>query len=73
VTVSGLRDFVEQHALFEKERAKDSLVKYLDRINDKYGEFTISRVPAWQAGAVIRDSIGFGRMKEFKVKYKTSK
>lgn len=29
--------------------------------------FTVARVPVHQARRVIRDSIGFGRMKEFRV------
>ncbi len=73
VTVSGLKDFVDQQSLFEKDRKKKQLVRSLDKINDKYGEFTIARVPAWQAGDYIRDSVGFGRMREFKVKYKSGK
>jgi DNA polymerase IV len=73
VTVSGLAPLVEQQSLFKTEQRKGGLVKSLDEINDKYGDFTISRVPAWQARNIIRDSIGFGRMKEFKVKFKASK
>ncbi len=73
VTVSGLKEEINQLSLFDIDQTKSRLVKYLDRINDKYGEFTISRVPAWEARNLIRDSVGFGRMKEFKVKYKTGK
>ena len=70
VTVAGLKPFVEQRSLFDADRKEKELVKFLDRINDKYGDFTISRLPAWQARGYIRDSVGFGRMKEFKVRYK---
>ncbi len=73
VTASGLKDFSNQQFLFKHDRQKARLVESLDKINDKYGDFTISRVPAWQAQDYIRDSIGFGRMKEFKVKYKSAK
>ncbi len=73
VTASGLKDFSNQQSLFEPDRRKAKLVESLDKINDKYGDFTISRVPAWQAQDYIRDSVGFGRMKEFKVKYKGAK
>jgi DNA polymerase-4 len=73
VTVSGIKDFSEQQSLFEKDRKKSMLLKSLDKINDKYGDFTIARVPAWQAEDYIRDSVGFGRMREFKVKYKPGK
>jgi DNA polymerase-4 len=73
VTASGLKPFSDQQSLFGEDRKKRKLVESLDKINDKYGDFTISRVPAWQAEDYIRDSIGFGRMKEFKVKYKGNK
>ncbi len=73
VTVSGLKDYVEQQSLFAEERIKTRLIQQLDKINDKYGDFTITRVPAWQARNIIRDSVGFGRMKEFKVRYKAAK
>jgi DNA polymerase IV len=73
VTVGGLAPFIEQPSLFEAEQRKTELVKSLDQINDKYGDFTIARIPAWQARNLIRDSVGFGRMKEFKVKFKASK
>jgi DNA polymerase-4 len=73
VTVSGLKLSDKQESLFEADRRKSMLIKFLDKINDKYGDFTIARIPAWQAGSLIRDSIGFGRMKEFKVKFKPGK
>lgn len=73
ITVGGLEKFSDQQSLFESDRAQTKLTKYLDKINDKYGEFTIARVPAWEARNYIRDSVGFGRMKEFKVKYKAGK
>ena len=73
VTVSNLTPYTEQQSLFEPDQRKSRLVGYLDEINDKYGDFTISRVSAWQARSVIRDSIGFGRMREFKVNFKRGK
>lgn len=73
VTVSGLQEFADQQSLFEGDRIRSKLAEHMDKINDKYGEFTITRVPAWQASNLIRDSVGFGRMKEFKVKYKAAK
>lgn len=73
VTASGLLPHIAQQSLFEKDRIQSKLSKYLDQINDKYGEFTITRAPAWQARNIIRDSVGFGRMREFKVKYKSGK
>jgi len=73
VTVGGLAEASDQQALFEPDRRKKRLTTALDKINDKYGDFTVARIPAWQAREVIRDSIGFGRMKEFKVRFKAGK
>lgn len=70
VTVAGLKAYAAQQPLFEQEKRKNRLMRFLDTINDKYGDFTIARIPAWQARNFIRDSIGFGRMKEFKINYK---
>ncbi len=70
VTVSGLAPFTNQLSLFDQENKQLNLIKKTDQINDKYGEFTITHVPAWQARSFVRDSVGFGRMKEFKVKFK---
>jgi DNA polymerase-4 len=55
-----------QSSLFDFENRKVGVMRALDNINDKYGDFTIARVPAFEARNIIRDSIGFGRMKEFK-------
>ena len=66
VTVSGLRKFFNQQGLFPIVAKTGRLAKALDKINHKYDDFTIARVPVWQARHIIRDSIGFGRMKEFK-------
>ena len=72
VTVSGLQPASGQRALFDADGKSSRLVQYLDKINDKYGDFTVSRAQAWEARSVIRDSVGFGRMKEFKVRFKAS-
>jgi DNA polymerase-4 len=65
VTVAGLAPRTEQQSLFEFYEKKQRLVHALDKINDKYEDFTIARVPAFLARDIIRDSVGFGRMKEF--------
>ncbi len=69
VTVSGLRPFFNQQSLFASVAKNNRLVSALDKINDKYDDFTVARVPAWQAKDIIRDSVGFGRMKEFKTSH----
>lgn len=69
VTVAGLRPFFNQQSLFPVSAKENRLTKALDKINGKYDDFTVARVPAWQARNIIRDSIGFGRMKEFKTSH----
>ncbi len=66
VTVAGLSAHIEQDSLFGLDQKKRRVIPALDKINEKYGDFTAARVPAWLARDVIRDSVGFGRMKEFK-------
>jgi len=65
VTVAGLRRKNGQQSLFAFENKKQEIMGALDKVNDKYGDFTLARVPAFLARDIIRDSVGFGRMKEF--------
>lgn len=70
VTVSGLVPFEPQPSLFDRlAERRQRLTAALDKINDKYEDFTIARVPAFLARDIIRDSVGFGRMKEFKTTF----
>lgn len=69
VTVAGLKPVVEQPSLFKTKRHSGKLLEALDKINHKYEDFTIARVPAFLARDIIRDSVGFGRMKEFKTTF----
>lgn len=69
VTVAGLQPAVEQESLFKTKRHRGKLTEALDKINQKYEDFTIARVPAFLARNIIRDSVGFGRMKEFKTTF----
>jgi DNA polymerase IV len=64
ITVAGLRPYVNQLSLFGDAERQKRLTSALDKINDKYGEFTILRAKMMSAGKVFRDSIGFGRVKE---------
>ena len=73
VTVAGLVPESNQQELFDADKKWKELTPHLDKINDKYGDFTISPTPILQAQNFAKDSIGFGRMKEFKVKYKMTK
>ena len=72
VTVSGLVPYVAQPSLFDsfnKAGRQQNVMAALDKINQKYEDFTIARVPAFLARDIIRDSVGFGRMKEFKTTF----
>lgn len=69
VTISGLKPAVYQPSLFEPHNRRQRLLASLDKINQKYDDFTIARVPAFLARDIIRDSVGFGRMKEFKTTF----
>jgi DNA polymerase IV len=64
VTVGELYPQLCQQSLFGDEERNKRLLLALDKINGKYGEFTIARLEAMLAGKVFRDSVGFGRIKE---------
>ncbi|MBI3232267.1 MAG: hypothetical protein HYZ51_04275 [Candidatus Doudnabacteria bacterium] len=64
VTVANVREQNGQLSLFYNRERQRCLAAALDRVNDKYGEFTITRAPVLAAGKVFRDSVGFGRVKE---------
>lgn len=66
VTAGNLQPFAPQLSLFKNINKRELLLEALDEINTKYSNFTIVRVPAFLARDIIRDSVGFGRMKEFK-------
>ncbi len=69
VTVGGLMPYYPQASLFEDKPRRERLAAALDKINQKYEDFTVARVPAFLARDIIRDSVGFGRMKEFKTTF----
>lgn len=69
VTVFGLAPQENQLSLFDDSRSNPSIMKALDKINTKYEDFTVARVPAFLARDIIKDSVGFGRMKEFKTTF----
>jgi nucleotidyltransferase/DNA polymerase involved in DNA repair len=64
ITVAGLRPYIHQLSLFGDVEKRLKAIKALDKINDKYGEFTILRAEMLPAGKAFADSIGFGRVKE---------
>lgn len=64
ITVAGLRPSVNQLSLFGYEEKTKRISSALDKINSKYGDFTVCRVPVLSAKLAFSDSIGFGRVKE---------
>jgi len=64
ITIAGLRPFVNQLSIFGDAERQRRVTSALDKINNKYGEFTVCRVPILAAKDVFQDSVGFGRIKE---------
>jgi hypothetical protein len=64
ITVAGLCPYIHQLSLFGHEERLLRLTKALDKINGKYGDFTVCRMPVLAAKDAFHDSIGFGRIKE---------
>jgi DNA polymerase IV len=69
ITVAGLKPNTVQPSLFDRDQRQARVVDALDKINTKYEDFTMARTPAFLARHILRDSIGFGRMKEFKTSH----
>lgn len=68
ITVSGLEFDFHQEPLFEEYKRPFWLVRTMDQINDKYGELTISSARLLEIPKDwVKDTVGFGRMKELKV------
>jgi len=64
ISVAGLEPALAQPDLFGFEARQGRVARALDKINSKYGSFTVCRVPVLKAKAVFHDSVGFGRVKE---------
>ena len=64
ITVGDLQEISNQLSLFKEEERARRLTEALDKINLKYGQFTLCRAEMTKAGKVFKDSIGFGRIKE---------
>jgi DNA polymerase-4 len=69
ITVAGLTPYASQQSLFPRDNKQRQILDALDKVNEKYEDFTLARVPAFLARDILRDSIGFGRMKEFKTSH----
>ncbi|MCL5008920.1 MAG: DNA polymerase IV [Patescibacteria group bacterium] len=64
VSIGGLGQAGRQGDLFGREDKARRLAQALDKINGKYGGFTVCRAPVLKAKEAFQDSVGFGRIKE---------
>jgi DNA polymerase-4 len=64
ITAYDLAERVEQLELFRNKPSVPELGKAMDAVNTRYGAHTLTRGTSLQAGHAIRDSVGFGRVKE---------
>ena len=64
VSIGGLGQTRLQGDLFGREDKERRLAQALDKINGKYGGFTVCRAPVLKAKEAFQDSVGFGRIKE---------
>jgi len=59
VTVTRLSSVSSQMSLFEDGLSVKELSRSMDKINDKYGEFTVTRGHMFGTGDVVKDRVGF--------------
>ncbi|MBI4414714.1 MAG: hypothetical protein HY566_00560 [Candidatus Kerfeldbacteria bacterium] len=50
---------VHQLSFWSDPRARDALTHALDRVNDRYGEYTVTRGSMWATGRHAPERIGF--------------
>jgi DNA polymerase-4 len=62
VSVSSLSSVTSQMSLFEDNLSKKELSRALDRINDKFGEYTVARGQMFGTEDMARDRIGFRKI-----------
>ncbi|MBI3956704.1 MAG: hypothetical protein HY340_01815 [Candidatus Kerfeldbacteria bacterium] len=59
VSVFGLAPRVHQLSFFEDVEGKDAVVRAVDRVNDRWGDYTVIRGSMWQTDKHAPDRIGF--------------
>jgi DNA polymerase-4 len=64
VSVSNLTPITSQMALFEDNLSKKDLSLAVDKLNDKYGEYTVVQGQMFGADNIARDRIGFRKTME---------
>jgi hypothetical protein len=67
VSVSGLVFNQMARPLLLEDRRREDLVLALDKINDRFGEFTIVRAPVLKTGNFKEDISDYGRISRFKI------
>jgi len=73
ISVAGLGSALSQPDLFGFGVKQAKVARALDKINGKYGSFTVCRAPVLKAKRVFQDSVGFGRLKEIGLAQKVGK
>lgn len=59
VSISGLAEVTNQMSLFEDNLCQKDLSRAMDKINNKYGEYTVIRGRMFGTNDMARDRIGF--------------
>jgi hypothetical protein len=59
ISVARLEPVSAQMSLFEDNLSRKELSRALDKLNDKYGEYTVIRGAMWGTADAARDRIGF--------------
>lgn len=62
ISVSALTPVTSQMSLFENNLGKKELSRALDKLNDKYGEYTVIRGKMFDSMDIARDRIGFRKI-----------
>jgi len=62
VSVSTLSPLSKQMTLFQDKFSQQNLSLALDKINDKYGEYTVIRGQMWGSKDLAQDRIGFRKL-----------
>jgi len=66
VTMADLKADVPQRTLFPKYDRRKKMLVALDLVTEKYGEESLMPLRGFLARQAIRDSVGFGRVKELR-------
>ena len=62
ISVGRLSDITNQMSMFEDNLSKKELSRALDKVNNKYGEYTVVRGQMFNTDDIARDRIGFRKI-----------